>query len=751
MLPTLVAIQLGLTPLLAPTQPAGTRQSSIAGAPSVTAAGRMFSAFSTQRGVPYAARPHALAVAVDRDGLERLARSGGGILRDFPLARDGVVDLVLQPIEPFTADAVLELGVGQAPRPLRARGAYFQGLVAGEPDSRVFISSGAAGVFGRIESRGRIYIVSSGPRRARLATVVYNASTLPAGLIESPPWLCGRDGGMLEDEPPLAAASADGGVAGSSCRQVRVAFDSDHEFFALLGSDVEAVTDYVATLTSALTTIYERDLSTRISASYLRIWPDSDDPWTATDTLNQVLQLRSNWVTQGGAVSRDTVHMLSGRALGGGIAYMPGLCNSSGYGLSANLSGSFPTPLVNNSSQNWDIFVVAHELGHNFGMAHTHEMVPQIDGCGASPQDCTVAGLDEGSIMSYCHLCPGGLTNIRLEFHPANIAAAESFLSSIACDYSGSVRPPIANADSFDAFIAVPAALDVLANDEEYNCEPISIQSFDALSTRGATISRSVGTGPGGRDELVYTASSDTGTGSDGFEYTVVDASGQTTSAQVVLDVGQLRPADNPIGATSQLDARYYLIGNASALPDYDGFMPYALTTVNQVNFGLTLNSFASSGRADTVGARFSGWLSVPTSGNWRLYLTSDEGSRLTIGQTVVVDHDGLHGFTEKSGVIALEAGLHALEIDYFERTGTAGLVFSWQGPDGVKQVVPSSKLLRGGSDNPADLTNDGRVDALDMTVILANWGAVDSPYDLTGDGLVNGADIAVILFNWTE
>ena len=74
-------------------------------------------------------------------------------------------------------------------------------------------------------------------------------------------------------------------------------------------------------------------------------------------------------------------------------------------------------------------------------------------------------------------------------------------------------------------------------------------------------------------------------------------------------------------------------------------------------------------------------------------------------------------------GVIALDAGLHAFEVDYFERTGSAGLVVSWQGPDGVKQVIPSSRFFRGGTNNPADLTNDGTVDAQDVAILLANWG----------------------------
>ena len=147
----------------------------------------------------------------------------------------------------------------------------------------------------------------------------------------------------------------------------------------------------------------------------------------------------------------------------------------------------------------------------------------------------------------------------------------------------------------------------------------------------------------------------------------------------------------------------------------------------------------------------FSGWLSVPSDGIWRLYTSSDEGSRLSIGDTVVVDNDGIHGVVERSGEIALGAGLHAITVDYFERSGSAALVVSWQAPNGDKQVIPSGQFYRGGNNIPQDLTNDGIVDALDMAILLSNWGQVDSPYDLTGDGVINGADIASILFAWTE
>jgi len=103
----------------------------------------------------------------------------------------------------------------------------------------------------------------------------------------------------------------------------------------------------------------------------------------------------------------NLVHSLSTRSLGGGIAYLGGLYSPQyyGYGVSGSLRGEF---------NKWDLVVVAHELGHNFGAEHTHEMTPQVDTCGNScPADASGA-----TIMSYCHLCSGGLNNIDFVFHP---------------------------------------------------------------------------------------------------------------------------------------------------------------------------------------------------------------------------------------------------------------------------------------------------------------------------------------------
>ena len=150
--------------------------------------------------------------------------------------------------------------------------------------------------------------------------------------------------------------------------------------------------------------------------------PPCEYPWTANTANGQLDEFIDYWNVNMNDVPRTTAHFLSTRAFidAGGVAYLGVLCDPDfAYGLSGHLNGSFPEPLViEGDPQNWDVVVVAHELGHNFGAPHTHAVAPPIDLCAfgeciVDPKTMTV----EGTIMSYCHLCNGGLVNVNLFFH----------------------------------------------------------------------------------------------------------------------------------------------------------------------------------------------------------------------------------------------------------------------------------------------------------------------------------------------
>ncbi|MBX3365160.1 MAG: S8 family serine peptidase [Phycisphaeraceae bacterium] len=296
---------------------------------------------------------------------------------------------------------------------------------------------------------------------------------------------------------------------------------------------------------------------------------------------------------------------------------------------------------------------------------------------------------------------------------------------------------PIARDDDAGFVIAQTSVLiDVLANDFDPNLDPIVIDVFDAVSALGGTVTRSVGTGPGGRDQLLYTAPN-TG-GDDSFTYTIRDTTDLTDSATVTMSVADdsfFRRADRPAFTWPGVKVAYYALPALSQLPDFSQLTPYAHDVVAQINFPSTNGNFINSGRADDVGAVFTAYVDVPVTDVYTFYTNSDDGSRLYVGNVMVVDNDGLHGMQERSGDIALMAGRHAVRVDFFERGGGAGVIASIRGGGLGKQVIPAS-MWAYGSPCPGDTSSssdpndpgygqpDGAVDAADFFYFLDQFAS---------------------------
>ncbi|MCK7537952.1 MAG: PA14 domain-containing protein [Marinilabiliales bacterium] len=96
----------------------------------------------------------------------------------------------------------------------------------------------------------------------------------------------------------------------------------------------------------------------------------------------------------------------------------------------------------------------------------------------------------------------------------------------------------------------------------------------------------------------------------------------------------------------------------------------------------------------EKYGLEFRGFIRVLKDGVYTFFVSSDDGSRLWIGDTLVVDNDGLHGMTLRSGDIALGAGLHPVTVRYFNKTGDRELKVEWRVAGGTKEPVPDSALF---------------------------------------------------------
>jgi alpha-L-fucosidase len=114
-----------------------------------------------------------------------------------------------------------------------------------------------------------------------------------------------------------------------------------------------------------------------------------------------------------------------------------------------------------------------------------------------------------------------------------------------------------------------------------------------------------------------------------------------------------------------------YYQGQWSMLPDFDSVKIVEKGVCKQPD--LTLKKQESN-----YGFVFTGYLNAPETNIYQFKLTSDDGSMLRIdGKTLMNDFQ--HGMETKIMNIALEKGLHPVEIKFFQAGGGDGLTINWK------------------------------------------------------------------------
>jgi hypothetical protein len=126
---------------------------------------------------------------------------------------------------------------------------------------------------------------------------------------------------------------------------------------------------------------------------------------------------------------------------------------------------------------------------------------------------------------------------------------------------------------------------------------------------------------------------------------------------------------------------------------------PTATGAVSHINFSSAAsasNPFWTSGPASNFAVRVSGFIEIPQDGNWTFSIGSDAGSRLLIDGSQLIDHDGVHGYSTRTGSLALTAGRHPIEILYFDTAANNALTLAWQGPGvpALATIPPSAFAL---------------------------------------------------------
>jgi hypothetical protein len=171
------------------------------------------------------------------------------------------------------------------------------------------------------------------------------------------------------------------------------------------------------------------------------------------------------------------------------------------------------------------------------------------------------------------------------------------------------------------------------------------------------------------------------------YSYTVIarDAAGNTSSTSSPAEV--VMP--QPVSSSDQpgLAATYF------ANKDLRGLG--TIRTDATVNFSWGTGAPLAGIPNDTFSARWTGRVTAPETTTYTFYTQADDGVRLWVNDTLLIDDWVNHGVTERSGTIALTKGQrYNVRLEYYEASGGASVKLLWKGGQTSKQVIPSTHLV---------------------------------------------------------
>ncbi|MDF1697511.1 MAG: M12 family metallo-peptidase [Saprospiraceae bacterium] len=363
--------------------------------------------------------------ALDSDLLFRTLNQTGTINLNIPVDHQ-IKALQLQKVNILSPDYKLFTGSGKEFDTAKNY-SFYHGSVLDEPNSKVsmvyYNNQLALSIF---DKDGNFEVNKEGDFYAGY----YNHNRIEP--IEKD-WAC-----EVIDESNLKSGSEFPESRSSSTPEcVTVFLELDHNMYNKKGANIANAEAWAMTIFAQVAILFiEHDVPMVISG--IQVW-DTVDPYISATNTSGALNLFRNAVHNNPNFNGRLAHLLSGRSLGGGIAYLNSLCSSStNVAVSANLSGgsvTYPT-------YSWNVMVITHELGHNMGSPHTQSCSwngnnTAIDGCGNIEGSCADPGNPPnnvgGTIMSYCHLTSAGI-NFNNGFGPQPGGLIYERYSNASCE-----------------------------------------------------------------------------------------------------------------------------------------------------------------------------------------------------------------------------------------------------------------------------------------------------------------------------
>ncbi len=128
-----------------------------------------------------------------------------------------------------------------------------------------------------------------------------------------------------------------------------------------------------------------------------------------------------------------------------------------------------------------------------------------------------------------------------------------------------------------------------------------------------------------------------------------------------------------------------YYEGEWEKLPDFSKLKPVKTGKADE-NFNVK-----NLPKKENFACLFEGFIEIKEPGQYIFVMDSDDGSRLFIGDQLMIDYDGLHGSgKEKSYLVPLKKGFYPVRVEYFQKGGDMEFMFGYVKPNSMEfEMIP--------------------------------------------------------------
>ena len=150
---------------------------------------------------------------------------------------------------------------------------------------------------------------------------------------------------------------------------------------------------------------------------------------------------------------------------------------------------------------------------------------------------------------------------------------------------------------------------------------------------------------------------------------------------------------------------KFYVVTDTNNMCDYNMLTGNAIrlsqvSIMDNINYPEVDEAVVWSGFPSDFSSNFymewEGYLRMESIGRWRLRLTCDDGCKL-IGadEQAIITFWGCHYYRSQEATYAVsKVGYYYFRVEYQQKSSTKGIVFEWQAPGGIWEVVPANKVF---------------------------------------------------------